>query len=49
MWVMGKIQLRNTGRTVGSYTIATADNENFRNVDPVDGSVVAKQGIRFFM
>ncbi|KAL3788982.1 hypothetical protein HJC23_012687 [Cyclotella cryptica] len=37
----------NTGRTVGSYTIATADD--FRYVDPVDGSVAAKQGIRFLM
>jgi phosphoglucomutase len=37
----------NTGRTVGSYTISTADD--FRYVDPVDGSVAAKQGIRFLM
>mmetsp|Transcript_238 Transcript_238/g.512 ORF Transcript_238/g.512 Transcript_238/m.512 type:complete len:1057 (+) Transcript_238:128-3298(+) len=37
----------NTGRVVGSYTIATADD--FRYVDPVDGSVAAKQGIRFLM
>jgi len=37
----------NTGRTVGSYTIATADD--FRYTDPVDGSVAQKQGIRFLM
>eukprot|EP00970_Alexandrium_tamarense_P000588 scaffold69_cov198-Alexandrium_tamarense.AAC.28 len=37
----------NTGRVVGSYTIATADD--FRYVDPVDGSVAEKQGIRFLM
>jgi len=37
----------NTGRTVGSYTIATADD--FKYVDPVDGSVAQKQGIRFLM
>ena len=37
----------NTGRTVGSYTIATADD--FKYTDPVDGSVAQKQGIRFLM
>jgi len=37
----------NTGRTVGSYTISTADD--FKYVDPVDGSVAQKQGIRFLM
>lgn len=37
----------NTGRTVGPYTIATADD--FTYVDPVDGSVAKKQGIRFLM
>lgn len=37
----------NTGRTVGAYTIATADD--FTYVDPVDGSVAKKQGIRFLM
>mmetsp|Transcript_16893 Transcript_16893/g.25039 ORF Transcript_16893/g.25039 Transcript_16893/m.25039 type:complete len:1061 (-) Transcript_16893:508-3690(-) len=37
----------NTGRTVGAYTIATADD--FTYVDPVDGSVSKKQGIRFLM
>jgi len=37
----------NTGRVVGSYTIANADD--FRYVDPVDGSVAEKQGIRFLM
>lgn len=37
----------NTGRTVGKYTIATADD--FTYVDPVDGSVASKQGIRFLM
>ena len=37
----------NTGKVVGSYTIATADD--FRYVDPVDGSVATKQGIRFLM
>lgn len=37
----------NTGRTVGSYTIGTADD--FTYVDPVDGSVAKKQGVRFLM
>ncbi len=37
----------NTGRTVGKYTIAKADD--FTYVDPVDGSVSKKQGIRFLM
>ena len=37
----------NTGRTVGKYTIATADD--FLYTDPVDGSVAKKQGIRFLM
>lgn len=37
----------NTGRTMGGYTIATADD--FTYVDPVDGSVAKKQGIRFLM
>merc|ERR1712038_2245628 len=37
----------NTGRVVGPYTIATADD--FTYVDPVDGSVAKKQGIRFLM
>mmetsp|Transcript_14888 Transcript_14888/g.22566 ORF Transcript_14888/g.22566 Transcript_14888/m.22566 type:complete len:512 (+) Transcript_14888:88-1623(+) len=37
----------NTGKTVGSYTIATADD--FTYVDPVDGSVAKKQGVRFLM
>lgn len=37
----------NTGRVVGSYTIAKADD--FKYVDPVDGSVAQKQGIRFLM
>merc|ERR1712032_818003 len=37
----------NTGRTVGNYTISTADD--FRYVDPVDGSVAQKQGIRSLM
>merc|ERR1712151_867893 len=37
----------NTGRTVGKYTIATADD--FVYTDPVDGSVASKQGIRFLM
>jgi len=37
----------NTGKVVGSYTIATADD--FKYVDPVDGSVATKQGIRFLM
>lgn len=37
----------NTGRAVGSYTIATADD--FKYTDPVDGSVAQKQGIRFLM
>lgn len=37
----------NTGKTVGKYTIATCDD--FTYVDPVDGSVATKQGIRFLM
>lgn len=37
----------NTDRVVGKYTIATADD--FTYVDPVDGSVTKKQGIRFLM
>jgi phosphoglucomutase len=37
----------NTGRTVGKYTIAKADD--FTYVDPVDGSVAKQQGIRFLM
>lgn len=37
----------NTGKTAGKYKIATADD--FTYVDPVDGSVAKKQGIRFLM
>ena len=37
----------NTGKTVGKYKIAKADD--FTYVDPVDGSVAKKQGIRFLM
>jgi len=37
----------NTGRQVGSYKIAISDD--FTYVDPVDGSVSKKQGIRFLM
>jgi phosphoglucomutase len=37
----------NTGKVVGKYTIETADD--FTYVDPVDGSVAKKQGIRFLM
>jgi phosphoglucomutase len=37
----------NTGKAVGKYKIATADD--FTYVDPVDGSVAKKQGIRFLM
>lgn len=37
----------NTGKTVGKYTIAKSDD--FTYVDPVDGSVAKKQGIRFLM
>ena len=37
----------NTGKTVGKYTIAKADD--FEYVDPVDGSVAKKQGVRFLM
>jgi len=37
----------NTGRTVGKYTIAKADD--FTYIDPVDGSVAKKQGLRFLM
>lgn len=38
---------KNTGRTVGKYTIAKADD--FTYVDPVDGSVAKKQGLRFLL
>lgn len=37
----------NTGRAMGKYTIATADDFTYN--DPVDGSVSKKQGIRFLM
>jgi len=37
----------NTGRVVGSYTIATSDD--FTYVDPVDGSIAKNKGIRFLM
>jgi phosphoglucomutase len=37
----------NTGRTLGKYTIEKSDD--FMYVDPVDGSVAKKQGIRFLM
>lgn len=37
----------NTGRSIGSYTISKSDD--FKYVDPVDGSVATKQGIRFLM
>lgn len=37
----------NTSRSLGKYTIATADD--FEYVDPVDGSVASKKGIRFLM
>jgi len=37
----------NTGKTTGKYKIATADD--FTYVDPVDGSIAKKQGIRFLM
>jgi phosphoglucomutase len=37
----------NTGRTVDKYTIAKADD--FTYLDPVDGSIAKKQGIRFLM
>jgi phosphoglucomutase len=37
----------NTGKVVGKYTIATSDD--FTYVDPVDGSIATKQGIRFLM
>jgi len=37
----------NTGRVMGKYTIATADD--FTYTDPVDGSIAMKQGIRFLM
>lgn len=37
----------NTGKVVGKYTIKVADD--FTYVDPVDGSVSEKQGIRFLM
>jgi phosphoglucomutase len=37
----------NTGKKVGDYTIAKTDD--FTYVDPVDGAVARKQGIRFLM
>jgi phosphoglucomutase len=37
----------NSGRTVGTYKIATSDD--FTYVDPVDGSVATQQGMRFLM
>ena len=37
----------NTGKVVGKYTIGKADD--FTYVDPVDGAVATKQGIRFLM
>lgn len=37
----------NTGKVVGKYTIATADDFTYN--DPVDGSISKKQGIRFLM
>lgn len=37
----------NTGREVGKYKIACADD--FTYIDPVDGSIAKKQGIRFLM
>jgi phosphoglucomutase len=37
----------NTGKVVGSYKIAKADD--FTYVDPVDGSVAKNKGIRFLM
>jgi len=37
----------NTGKKVGTFTIAKADD--FIYTDPVDGSVAKKQGIRFIM
>ena len=37
----------NTGKVAGKYTIATADD--FTYVNPVEGSVAKKQGIRFLM
>jgi len=37
----------NTGRTIGGYTIATADD--FSYTDPVDGSIATNKGIRFLM
>merc|ERR1719231_971285 len=37
----------NTCKTVGSYTIGTADV--FEYLDPVDGSVSKNQGIRYLM
>merc|ERR1712037_104685 len=35
------------GRTMGRYTVATADDFTYH--DPVDRSVAAKQGVRFLM
>jgi len=37
----------NTGKKVGTFTIAKADDFTYN--DPVDGSVAKKQGIRFIM
>lgn len=44
---MRKDSAANTGRTIGKYTIATADD--FEYIDPVDGSVASKKGIRILM
>jgi phosphoglucomutase len=44
---MSAASAANTGRTVGAYTIETADV--FEYTDPVDGSVATNQGIRFLM
>merc|ERR1719413_222331 len=37
----------NTGKTIGKFTIAKSDD--FMYIDPVDGSVATKKGIRFLM
>mmetsp|Transcript_18912 Transcript_18912/g.26624 ORF Transcript_18912/g.26624 Transcript_18912/m.26624 type:complete len:1061 (+) Transcript_18912:70-3252(+) len=47
MDIMRSETTSNTGKVCGKYTIATADD--FTYVDPVDGSVAKKQGIRFLM
>mmetsp|Transcript_13325 Transcript_13325/g.53450 ORF Transcript_13325/g.53450 Transcript_13325/m.53450 type:complete len:490 (-) Transcript_13325:1770-3239(-) len=47
MAAMTAATAENTGKTIGDFTIATADV--FGYLDPVDGSVSKNQGLRFLM